>query len=89
MRGLASFLPCTILAMDLQYFVLSPRDFGAAAVTFPILSLTVVGLRFYSKRSRQVKYGIEDWLIVLALVSPSSSLLCFKAYALEGIHDNN
>ena len=37
-------------------------------ITFTILPIIVVGLRFYVRRRSRVPIGIDDWFIVLALV---------------------
>ena len=37
-------------------------------VTFIILEIIIVGLRFYARRRSRVPVGIDDWMILLALV---------------------
>jgi hypothetical protein len=38
-------------------------------VTFTILPIIVVGLRFHARRFTRAAVGIDDWCIVVALVS--------------------
>ena len=46
----------------------------ASTLFIPACSF-VVGLRFYARRNQQAPYGIDDWLMIPALVSffPRSS----------------
>lgn len=37
-------------------------------IAFIILEIIIVGLRFYARRRSRVPVGIDDWLILLALV---------------------
>ncbi len=40
----------------------------AVAVVFAILPMVAVGLRFYARSLSNAKLGIDDWLMVPALV---------------------
>ena len=41
----------------------------AAAALLPFLGIVLVGLRFYSRIKNKAGLGVDDWLIVPALVS--------------------
>lgn len=48
-------------------------------VTFIILPIILVGLRFYARRVARVAIGIDDWCIVVALVNIRKPLVsCFS-----------
>jgi hypothetical protein len=40
----------------------------AVAVVFAILPMVAVGLRFYARSLSNAKLGIDDWLMIPALV---------------------
>ncbi len=42
------------------------------ATTFPILATLAVGLRFYARKIKSQALKLDDWTIVLTLVSPES-----------------
>ena len=44
-------------------------------VTFTILPIIVVGLRFYARRVSRTAVGIDDWCTVFALVSTQAGSL--------------
>ena len=46
----------------------SKPDIVGAGITFTILPMIVVGLRFYARRVSRAPVGIDDWSIVVALV---------------------
>jgi hypothetical protein len=37
-----------------------------------VIPVFVVGLRFYARRKIRTHYGIDDWMILLALVRPQA-----------------
>lgn len=44
----------------------------AVSVTFTIIPTAVVGLRFYARRLTSAQLGIDDWLMIPALVFNST-----------------
>lgn len=52
----------------------NPSYVLAAGAIFLILCPIVVGLRFYTRAIQKAKIGIDDWLILPALVSIPSHL---------------
>jgi hypothetical protein len=46
----------------------SPGQIMAAGIIFPILGIAAVVLRFYVRASRKQQIGMDDWLIIPALV---------------------
>ena len=46
----------------------SKSDIVGAGITFTILPIIVVGLRFYARGLSRAPVGIDDWSIVVALV---------------------
>lgn len=45
------------------------NDVIAMGSILPAIDIIVVALRFYAKRKRGAKYGPDDWLILVSLVS--------------------
>ena len=45
------------------------QSFLAVAIVFPILATVFVVARFYCRRLKGVTLGMDDWLILAALVS--------------------
>jgi len=41
----------------------------AAAVILPVMGLVTVSLRYFARFSRKVSFGVDDWLLIPALVS--------------------
>jgi hypothetical protein len=46
-----------------------PSYVTAAGATFVALCTIVVALRFYTRYAQNVKFGVDDWLCIPALVS--------------------
>lgn len=40
----------------------------AAGAVLPAVDIVLVALRFYAKRKTTLKYGVDDWLILVSLV---------------------
>ncbi len=49
--------------------LVTPASVVAVGVTLPLLAAISVGLRFVVRRSRTAYIGVDDWLILFALVS--------------------
>lgn len=47
----------------------NPKYILASAITFPILTMILVSLRFYARRKHGAGYGPDDWFALLAVVS--------------------
>ena len=47
------------------------QSFLAIAIVFPVLATFFVIARFYCRRLKRVTLGVEDWLVLAALVSQS------------------
>lgn len=50
------------------YANLTPGVVAAAGATFPAICLVLTGFRLYVKRTRKVGWGVDDWLVIPALV---------------------
>jgi hypothetical protein len=50
-------------------------ELRATNITIVALAVFFVGLRFFSRWSKGVKFGADDWTILLALVSWSSGTM--------------
>lgn len=50
------------------YAVFEPGEVAAAAVVFPVIGAILVALRVSTRRKRAKKLGVEDWLVLPALV---------------------
>lgn len=48
--------------------LVSTGEVYAAGVVFPIVCATVTGLRFYVRSIQKFQAGIDDWLVLFALV---------------------
>ena len=46
-----------------------PGEVMAAGIVLPLVCTTIVGLRFYVRKTQKVSIGIDDWLTIPALVS--------------------
>jgi hypothetical protein len=52
------------------------HEITAMTTTFFVITLIFVGLRFFTKRIKHIGYAVEDYLILLALVSGSVAPSC-------------
>ena len=57
--------------VDLSVPYVTPGEAYVASVVLPSLSVIVVLLRVYTRAIQTKTFGIDDWLIVLALVRTS------------------
>lgn len=48
--------------------LVTPKSVIAVGTVLPSLAAIAVGLRFYIRRSRTTSIGVDDWLILFALV---------------------
>ena len=46
----------------------SPEGIYVAAILLPIIDLILVGLRMYARTLQRTSIGVDDWLMVPALV---------------------
>lgn len=56
-------------ANELSIAFVSAGNVLSASVILPLLGLVAVGLRFWRRASRKMGVSMDDWLILLALVS--------------------
>jgi hypothetical protein len=54
---------------ELPIRAVSAGDILAANIVLPIVAMIIVSLRFWMRTSRKMGLGIDDWLILVALVS--------------------
>lgn len=50
------------------YANLKPGVVAAAGATFPAVCLLLTVFRLYVRHARELKWGIDDWLVIPALV---------------------
>jgi len=60
---------CLILLCIANMVLVTPASVIAVGVVLPLLAAISVGLRFVVRRSRTAYVGVDDWLILFALVS--------------------
>ena len=48
------------------------RSVLAVGIIFIVLPIAAVASRFYVRKTRKVGFGIDDWLLIPALVRPRS-----------------
>ena len=51
----------------------SPGDILAASIVLPVTGIVAVSLRFWMRSVQNVGFQLDDYLILLALVSTSAS----------------
>jgi len=49
---------------------IGPSELIAAAVILPVVGLVTISLRYFVRFSRKVYFGVDDWLLIPALVGP-------------------
>ena len=47
----------------------TPAAVIVVSVLFPVLGIATVFLRFYTRRTQKIGLGVDDWLILPALVT--------------------
>lgn len=64
----------------------SPGDLLAAAIVLPLVGIATISLRYFVRYTRRVPLGVDDWLLIPALVSVKSDsihetqrLMAFKS----------
>lgn len=62
-------------ANELAISFVGPGEVVSAGITLPIVSILVVALRFWLRSYQKVKLGLDDYTILLALVSILQNLL--------------
>ena len=50
------------------YAYIAPRVVAAAGATFPVVCFVLVSLRLYARRVQDLKWGLDDWLVMPAVV---------------------
>ncbi|KAL1961996.1 hypothetical protein VTN77DRAFT_687 [Rasamsonia byssochlamydoides] len=64
---------------ELSIAFVTAHDVLAAAITLPALGIVAVSLRLYLRRTKQKKFGPDDWFIVGALVSVKTHALGYPS----------
>ena len=53
---------------SLSFALVNSGEVYAAGIIFPTLCTTFAALRFYTRSRQKARIGIDDWLILAALV---------------------
>ena len=58
----------TSFSDEISFRYVSPGEMIAASTVLPALSIIIVALRFYVRKTQRAQIGIDDWLILPGLV---------------------
>ncbi|CAG8949335.1 hypothetical protein HYFRA_00004961 [Hymenoscyphus fraxineus] len=61
----------------IPFIYVGPGEVMSAGIVLPLVCATVVGLRFYTRKSQKVALGLDDWLTIPSLIMIFALGICF------------
>ncbi|KAL4912936.1 hypothetical protein BDW62DRAFT_214615 [Aspergillus aurantiobrunneus] len=70
---------------DLPFALVRPGHVWAAGIVLPVVCAILVSLRFYVRRSKNQRIGVEDWMSAIALVLVFGMGACLIVGVVQGV----